>query len=454
MGVGNHAGRTQQPDGEDADREAARAPEHAPRGDRRTCAAGTRAGRGVDQREDRRDQKGDEEELERPAAQHAVAGDEVGRAEARRLRPGVEGQRGQLRGRADAAQEVGGQGPEVAEDRLRGVRGGAQPRLGSVDPDHGGAAADERGLVAVHDRGHECRDLLAERGQAHRLHALVVQRLLDRAQPAGGRQAMALARQPEDEREAGAADGAQCDAGAQTEAGGRMASELARTCGLGRRAVDRGEHQRGLGDAADERARQLDERSRARAVVVGPRAWRQVVAPCDEDERIPRAAVARDDAQHVQHRHAAPVGVRGAEALDADLGARGAQALGDPVGRRSVARAAGGAIGEAVGDLVRGRQRLRAVERGRQGAARQGRRRACSDEQHERGHEHDQPAGPVGAGPEQRRGSRCARRTAAHARDARSALARGTLREHRDRVCMTPRDPAAAAGDRTTRLRP
>ena len=178
------------------------------------------------------------------------------------------------------------------------------PGLRSVDPHHGGAAADERGLVAVRDGRHERRDLLAEGGKAHFLHALVVQRLLDRAQPAGGRQPMALAGQPEDEREAGAADGAQCDAGAQAEPGRRMASELARTRGLGRRAVDRREHERCPGDAADQCARQFDERSRARGVVVGPRARRQVVAPCDDDERVPRTAIARDDAQHVEHRHA------------------------------------------------------------------------------------------------------------------------------------------------------
>ena len=123
-----------------------------------------------------------------------------------------------------------------------------------------------------------------------------------------------------------------------------MAGELAGAGRLGRRAVDRGEHERGLGDAADERARELDERAGARAVVVRARAGRQVVAPGDEDERVARAALAADDAEHVDHRHRAPVGVGRAEALQRHVGARGAQPLGDPVGgarRRPRCRASG-----------------------------------------------------------------------------------------------------------------
>ena len=135
----------------------------------------------------------------------------------------------------------------------------------------------------------------------------------------------------------------------------------------------------------------------------------------------------------------APVGARCAEVLDAHVGSRGAQARGDPGGGCAIPDASGGAIREAVRDLVRRRQRLRAVERRGQRAARERRRGAGADEQHERRQEHDEPARPVGAGPEQRRGSRSAGRTAAHARDARSALARGTLGEHHHRVCMTRR---------------
>ena len=106
MGIRQHAGRAQQADHEQADCQPPCTPEHAPRGDRRTRSVRACPGGGVDQREDRRDEQGDEEELQRPTPQDAVARDEVGGTEARRLRAGVEGQRGELRGGTDAAQEI------------------------------------------------------------------------------------------------------------------------------------------------------------------------------------------------------------------------------------------------------------------------------------------------------------------------------------------------------------
>ena len=293
-------------------------------------------------------------------------------------------------------------------------------------------------------RGDERRDLLAERRQLHLRDALVAQRLLHGAQPAGGRQAMPLAREPQHDRPARAPDRAQGDAGCEPQPARRLACELARTGRLGGRAVDRGEHERGLRDAAHERAGELDERSGPRAVVVGTGPGRQIVAPGDEHERVAGAPVARDDAEHVGHRDRAPVGVGGAKALEGHVGAGGAQAICDPVGRARIARAAGRAIREAADELVGRSQRLRAVECRGQRAARQGRRGPRAHEQHERGDEHDEPAGAIRTGAEQRRGPRRARRAATHAREARPALARCTLREHRFRVCTTATGSAAA----------
>ncbi len=125
------------------------------------------------------------------------------------------------------------------------------------------------------------------------------------------------------------------------------------------------------------------------------------------------------------------------------VGAGGAQAArrpSRPPTRRRWCRASGRR--SAPRARLVGRERLRAVERRRQRAARQRRRGARPHEQHERGQQHDEPAGAVGAGPEQRGRPRRARRIAAHAREARPALARGTLGEHRVRVCMTARDGA------------
>ena len=159
------------------------------------------------------------------------------------MRPGVEGQRGELRGRADAAKEIGREIREIPDEGLRGVDRRAQPRPRTVDADDGRAAADERRLVAVRHRSDERRDLLAERWEAHLLHTLVTQRLFDRPQPAGSRQAVALAGEPENEWRAGTAHGAQRHSGAEAEPGRGMPCELASACGLGRRAVDRREHE-------------------------------------------------------------------------------------------------------------------------------------------------------------------------------------------------------------------
>ena len=264
VGVGQQPRRALQADREHAERHPGGAPEHAPQRDRGPRAARSRSRRRVDEGEDRRDQERREEELERPAAEHAIAGDEVRRAEVGGRRPGVERERRDLHGGADASEAIGG-------EQVGRVDGRALAGARAVEADDRRPAADERGLVSVRDGGHERRDLLAQRGQRDVRDALAAQRLLDRAQPSRGRQPVALARDPEHQWPVRAPDRPQGDAGPQREAARRVPCELARARGLRRRAVDRGEHQRRLRDAADERARELDERSRARAVVVRAR---------------------------------------------------------------------------------------------------------------------------------------------------------------------------------------
>ena len=414
--VGEDARRALEADHEHAERHPGRAPEHAPHRDRRPRAARARPRRGVDQREDRRYQQRHEEELERPAAQHAVAGDEVGRAR------GWPGRGPVSNASAASCAAVPTRPRRSAESCVRGVDRRALARRASRrcrrrrrrrrparawSPCATGATS---AATCWPSDGSRTLSTSSSRSACSTV----------RSQPAAGR------RWPSPESRSTSwpsarADRAQGDAGAQLEAAGRMAGELARAGRLGGRAVDRGEHERGLGDAAHERARELDERPGAGAVVVRARARRQDVAAGDEDERVARAALAADDAEHVDHRHHAPVGVGRAEALQRHVRARGAQALGDPVGRRDVARAARGAVGEA---LARARSSPPAPARRRTSAAAScaAVREPCARRRAARSAGMSTTSQPVRYGPG---------RSSAAARGARAALRRTLARRDR-----------------------
>ena len=205
-------------------------------------------------------------------------------------------------------------------------------------------------LIAVGGGCHEARDLLAERRQPHVVDVLVAQRLLDGAQPARRGQPVPLAGEPQHERAAGPADRAQRDARAQLAGppGGWRASSRAPADSAVVPSTEANTSEVCVTLPTSVRASSTSAPV-PEPLSFGARARRQVVAAGDEDERVARAPLAADDAEHVDHRHACARWRRArGSAACVTVGAGGAQALGDPVGRRGVARAARRAVGEAL----------------------------------------------------------------------------------------------------------
>ena len=359
---------------------------------------------------------GREEELERPAAQYAVARDEVRGAEAGRARAGVERERGELHRGADAAEQVG-------RERLRRVGGGALAGARAVEPT---TAAPRRRAAAWSP----CADGRDERGR-----------------PAGRARAAGPASTPSSRSACSTvrsqpAAGSRWPSPARRRTSGAPGRPIARsvTPALssrppgGCRASSRAPADSAVVPSTDANTSEVcvtlptSVRASSTSAPVpeplsfGARAGRQVVAARDEHERVARAAVAADDAEHVDHRHRAPVGVRRAEALHASRRRRrraGARRPSRP--SRGVARAARRAVGEALDELVRRGQRLRAVERRRAASCAAARGR-CARRRAARTPGRARPASPCGTDPG---------RSSAAARGARAALRRTLARRDR-----------------------
>ena len=280
---------------------------------------------------------------ERPAAQHAVARDEVGRAEAggRAARCRRPAPRAALRCRH-------GRGSRPRADRSCRPRSSGPGREPSR-PMTRRAAADERGLIAVHDRRDEAGDLPTERGQPH------VGRRPRRAAPA-----------------------LPCAASRPRAGGGpspeSLQHERAVLRPIARRAMPGAQREARPAGAGRARARRptaavvpSTDANTSEVCVTLPTSVRasSTSAPVPEPlsfapgpgGRSSRPAMktsasrelplAADDAEHVDHRHRPPVGVRRAEALQVTSAPAARSRSATQLGRRDVARAARRAVGEA-----------------------------------------------------------------------------------------------------------